>query len=203
LQKDPARRLRDMRHVRIEIEDTPPEDAATPTAPPSRRSVRERVAWITATLAIGLVAVGEVRYFRGTSDTGPEMRVEISTPPTSDPISLAISPDGRKVVFVGTSEGRQQLWLRPLASPNALPIGGTDGASFPFWSPDSRSIGFFASGTLKRIDIAGGAAKTVANAPTGRGGTWNQDGVILFAPTNGSSGTGTLYRVSAAVSRSK
>ena len=108
------------------------------------------------------------------------MRVEINTPPTTDPTSLAISPDGQKIVYVANSEGRSRMWLRSLDSVSARPLTGTDGAQSPFWSPDSRSVGFFADGKLKRIDLDGGSVQTLANAPRGSGGAWNRDGTILF-----------------------
>jgi hypothetical protein len=112
----------------------------------------------------------------------PELRLEIPTPPTTDPVSLAISPDGMKVVYVAASQGRSQLWLRSLDSVSARPLAGTDYAIHPFWSPDSGSIGFFAENKLKRIDIDGGAVQTIANSIGSAGGAWNQDGVILFNP---------------------
>jgi len=86
------------------------------------------------------------------------------------------------------------LWVRPLGAFSTQPLTGTEGASYPFWSPDSRFIGFFADGKLKKIEAAGGPAQTLCNAPSGRGGTWNRDGVIVFAPDYNS----TLYRVPAA-----
>ncbi len=95
----------------------------------------------------------------------------------------AISPDGRAIAFVATSGGVPQLWVRLLDSvtPRALP--GTDGARYPFWSPNGRSIAFFADGKLKRIDLSGGAPAAIAAAPSPRGGTWNAQGTILFAPS--------------------
>jgi Tol biopolymer transport system component len=123
----------------------------------------------------------------------PEMRVDINTPPATDPTWLAISPDGRKLVFEANSEG-SRLWLRSLGSTVARPLPGTEGASYPFWSPDSRSVGFFADGKLKRTDIDGGYVQTLATAITGRGGSWNRDGVILFAP---SSNNRPIYRIPA------
>jgi Tol biopolymer transport system component/DNA-binding winged helix-turn-helix (wHTH) protein len=126
--------------------------------------------------------------------TGPEMRLEIVTPATADPTSISISPDGLKVVFVAISEGRSQLRLRSLDSGAERSLPGTDNALFPFWSPNSRSLGFFADGALKRIDIDGGMPRMLADAPAGRGGTWNKDDVILFTPNAG----GPIYRVVAA-----
>jgi Tol biopolymer transport system component len=113
----------------------------------------------------------------------PETRMEISTPATPQPLHFAISSDGRQLVFVASGDGAQKLWLRPLDAAAARPLAGTDGAEYPFWSPDGRSIGFFAGGKLKRIDIGGGPPQPIADAAVGRGGTWNTSGTILFAPT--------------------
>ena len=90
---------------------------------------------------------------------------------------MAISPDGQRLVFAASTEGKTQLWIRVMESVAALPVPGTEGAAYPFWSPDSRSLGFFADTKLKRIDIAGGPARVLANASLGRGGSWNSDGV--------------------------
>ena len=89
------------------------------------------------------------------------------------------------------SESQSQLWLRPIDSASARPLAGTEWAVLPFWSPDSRSIGFFANNELKRIDIEGGSIKPLARAPYGRGGAWSRDGTILFAPIF----TGPIYRI--------
>ncbi len=108
----------------------------------------------------------------------------------------AISPDGRQIAFTAKdASGKILIWVRPLDTLAPQALQGTDDAAFPFWSPDSRSIGFFAQGKLKRIDVSGGPAQTLCNAPLGRGGTWNRDGVILFAP---STTIGPLYRVTSA-----
>jgi Tol biopolymer transport system component len=95
----------------------------------------------------------------------------------------ALSPDGRRMV-VGArgDDGQTQLWVRSLDSPAVQPLAGTVNARFPFWSPDSRSVGFFADGKLKRIDVAGGPALALADAPSPRGGSWSPEGVIVFAP---------------------
>src|SRR5262249_3124182 len=96
---------------------------------------------------------------------------------------LALSPDGRVLAFIAVSaDGRQQLWTRPLASTTAQPLPGTDGAQAPFWSPDSRSLGFFARGKLKVVDAAGGSAQIVTDAPGFFGsGSWNRENTIVFA----------------------
>ena len=103
----------------------------------------------------------------------------VNTPSTGDPLSFAISPDGRRLVFSASNEGKSQLWVRALDSLAAKPLA--DGATSPFWSPDSASVGFFADGKLKRIAIVGGAPQILANAAAGRGGAWNREGTIVFA----------------------
>ena len=102
------------------------------------------------------------------------MRVEIATPSTTDPISLQVSPDGRQVVFVATFEGRPRLWLRRLDDLAAWALTGTDFAAHPFWSPDGRSLAFFADQRLKRLDLDGGAVQPLARVGVGLGGTWTR-----------------------------
>ncbi len=96
---------------------------------------------------------------------------------------LALSPDGRRIAFTAISEnGKGQLWIRPLDAETAQPLAGTEGAAEPFWSPDSRWIGFFAGRKLKKIDAQGGPPIELADAPTPFGGSWSTKGVILFSP---------------------
>jgi Tol biopolymer transport system component len=107
---------------------------------------------------------------------------------------MALSPDGRQIAFVAKGEAESQLWVRRFEEAAATPLKGTGGAAYPFWAPDGKAIGFFADTKLKRIDLSGGVSQALADAPAGRGGTWNADGVILFSPlTNGG-----LLRVPAA-----
>ncbi len=84
-------------------------------------------------------------------------------------------------MFVASGDGASRLWVRSLGATTAQPLAGTEGAILPFWSPDGRSVGFFAGGALKRLDLAGGAPQTLAPVTTGLGGTWSADGVIVFA----------------------
>jgi Tol biopolymer transport system component len=196
LKKDPRQRLQDIGDARIEIEEilsgvvpAGPGGAATSLTWP-----REWRAWTLFLLLVGLIGMITVaRALRPAPET-PEWRVDVDTPPATDAASLAISPDGRKVVFEANSDG-SRLWLRSLSSAAARPLQGTEGATYPFWSPDSRTIAFFADGKLKRTDIDGEYVQTLATATTGRGGTWNRDGVILFAPNNNNR---PIYRIPAA-----
>lgn len=94
----------------------------------------------------------------------------------------ALSPDGERVAFVAADDsGRSLLWMRDLKSLQAQQLENTEGAKFPFWSPDSQKLGFFADFKLKRLDLSGGAVQTICDAPEGRGGTWGPGDVILFA----------------------
>ena len=97
---------------------------------------------------------------------------------------IAVSPNGEQLAFAATAEdGRTLLWVRPLDSPAARALTGTEDASSPFWSPDSRSLGFFAGGKLKKIDASGGSPVALCDAADNRGGAWGRDGTILFAPS--------------------
>ncbi len=143
-----------------------------------------RLGWIVAAvlgIAAAVLAVPTIRYLREVPP--PETRVDIVTPATDQPESFALSPDGRQIVFVASGEdGVSRLWLRSLNTTTAQPLAGTEGARYPFWSPDSRSVAFFASGELQRLDLGGGAPRALAAAPSGKGGAWSADGVIMFAP---------------------
>ncbi|HEY3028159.1 MAG TPA: protein kinase [Pyrinomonadaceae bacterium] len=160
-----------------------------------------RAAWIAAGLLfIGLLAVlpFALTHFRRTETQSPvAVRFTITRPEKVAGFNqLAISPDGRNLVFVSFVEGKSQLWLRPLGSFTARPLPGTEDANgFPFWSPDSRSIGFQAAGKLKKIDLSDGTQQTLCDnpgSPRGAGGTWNGEGTILFFRSEG------IYRISAA-----
>jgi Tol biopolymer transport system component len=102
-----------------------------------------------------------------------------------------VSPDGRYVVFVAGPRSDFKLWLRPVASADAKLLPGTEGSAFPFWSPDSTEIAFFAGGRLKKIAVAGGPPVTLADARAGRGGSWNRDNVIVFDHVQGAG----LFRI--------
>ncbi len=198
LEKDRQRRLTDAGVARLEIEEalaSPLAIESAVTASARSSTPRRRLAWFVATaavLAAAALAIPAVRYLRQTPL--PETRVDIVTPATDQPTSFALAPDGRQIVFVAAGDGASRLWLRSLATTTAQPLAGTEGATYPFWAPDSRSVAFFAGGELKRLDLGGGTPKTLAPALSGSGGTSNADGVILFAPSS----FGPLMRVSAA-----
>ncbi|HSB35480.1 MAG TPA: protein kinase, partial [Thermoanaerobaculia bacterium] len=163
-----------------------------------RRAVREGAAWVVA----GLSVLALILFSTSGRRAAPARRMRFSMLPpensafnfsSSSPGPIALSPDGSRAVFgVRDAAGKELLWVRPLDSLAAEPLAGTEGATYPFWSPDGRSIGFFADGKLRRIDSSGGPAQSLCDAPSGRGGTWNREDVILFAPDD----AGPLFRVS-------
>jgi hypothetical protein len=167
------------------------------------------LAWTIAAVALLALSIVTVRHLDETSASGdviqftipPPENASFATPPgggTGVATQVAVSPDGRNVVFVASSQItstqiRYQLWLRALGAVAAHAIPGTENGTFPFWSPDSRYIGFFANGKLKTVSVTGGPPKELCPAAAARGGTWNRDNVIVFAPSN----VGVLQRVSA------
>ncbi len=198
LQRDPRLRLRDISGARILLEEAEP-------APKARSGAMGWLGWIAAALFFAAAARLAFTHFRETEPDSIITRTLIPAPEkatfnfsgglaTTAP--LALSPDGRRLIFGAKgADGKTQLWLRSLESVTAQPVAGTEDAIHPFWSPDSRFIGFFAGGKLKRIDPAGGPPVTLCDAVSGRGGTWNESGVIVFAPSGGKT---ELRRVSAA-----
>jgi eukaryotic-like serine/threonine-protein kinase len=205
LEKDRKRRLTDAGAARLEIDDAltaspAVEGASDSGALAARATWRGRLPWMVATAAVaGMAALAfpALSYLQLASPAAPpEMRVEITTPATDAPLQFALSPDGRMLVFVASGDGAPRLWLRSLDETEARPLSGTEGGINPFWSPDSRSVGFFARNRLMRLDVAGGALQELA--PTvgiNLTGSWSADGTILFPrlPT-----AGPLLRVSAA-----
>ena len=183
LQKDRNRRLQSAGDARIEIDEAPNEPKMDADALPGGQQPRYRLRWTA--LALVTLIIGAAIWIRrpvATAPLAPEVRLELNTPPTSEPVSLAVSPDGQKMVYVAVSQGQSPLWIRWLdSSVSARPLSGTDGATYPFWSPDSRSVGFFAQGKLKRIDTLSGSIETLTDAAAGRGGSWGPDGTIIFS----------------------
>ena len=189
LEKDPRHRLRDIGDARIEIEQALRNDDDGAHAAPAGRP---RALW--ATLVVAIVALTWFATNRASSPApAPENRLDITTVPTEDPLSFALSPDGRQLVYVAPSDGQPHLWVRSLDTVTPRLLAGTTGAHDPFWSPDSLSVAFFADPNLKRIDLESGLVKTLAEAPFGRGGAWSDRGFVLFVPNV----TGPVFRVSA------
>jgi Tol biopolymer transport system component len=210
LAKDPDDRYQSARDLRRDLQwvasgSSAAADARTAT-PPTRSN---RVAWAVAVVSIlALLAAVIIAFGRAGDVTPAASPVQFTIVPpdntsfggpraggTGTATQLAVSPDGRSVVFVAGVKEAFQIWLRPVATLAARPIPGTEGGAFPFWSPDSRFIGFFADGKLKKILIAGGPPVILSEAPGGRGGSWSRDNVIVFAPS-GALGTTGLLRVS-------
>lgn len=163
----------------------------------SRRSRRSALFASAAVVLIALVMW--IWTFRSNSNTTPVRSVitlppEIRLSPLGDDSGISISPDGTKAVFsVVGEDGRVTLWLRRMEALEAQRLPGTEEGTFPFWSPDGNKLAFFTRDTLKRLNLADGGISTICDAEAGRGGTWSQNNVILFAPST----RGPIYKVSA------
>jgi serine/threonine protein kinase len=180
LELDLRRRLHDIADARIEIEDAVSNPGNGSGSTGVSRNRRRALGISAAVLAVALVAA--FGAWLRTPAKPPMLRVvDIQTPRTSDPFSFALSPDGQRIAFVADHEGQPMLWVRTLDSAKPQVLPGTEAARRPFWSPDSRSIGFFANSELKRIDARGGAARTVTYALGATTAAWGPDGTILFS----------------------
>jgi Tol biopolymer transport system component/predicted Ser/Thr protein kinase len=179
LMKDPEERFQGARDLKSALLWAMEGESASSARSRSRFG---KVGWIAAVAATLVAVVLGVLYFRAGTTPAPETRVDIVTPATNNPASFALSPDGRKIAYVATGDGASRLWVRPLDSTSAQPLPGTEGAVSPFWSPDSRSLGFFADQKLKRIDLGGGQPQTLADVANAAAvqGAWSERGVILF-----------------------
>jgi Tol biopolymer transport system component len=209
LEKDPQRRLRDIGEARFLIEETLAGRAEATaaeheaTAPTARQGVpvmlTAGIALATAVMVAGMI-IFTGPWFAPTNYRPVSFNAEAPAGVTLRPTGnvsapAAVSPDGRHVVYGGfTEDSSNPLFLRSLDNLEARPINGTNSGQRPFWSPDSRMIGFFADGKLRKVDLVGSPSLTLCDAPSGRGGTWNADNLIVFSPA---ADTG-LHRVSAA-----
>ena len=156
---------------------------------------RARLAWVIAgVLLLGLLALlpFTIAQLRQAPAEARVIKFPLAPPERASFGSFAVSPDGRWLAFVAVSGGKDQLWVRALDTLTAQALPGTEGASYPFWSPESHFLGFFAGGKLRKIELSGGPVQTLCDAGAPLGGAWNRDGVIIFAHQ----GTG-LSRVSA------
>jgi len=197
--KDPDERWQTAHDVKLQLQwiAEAGSQAGVPAPVVARRRMSQRVAWIAAGLGVAAAIVFATGFVLRAPVPEHPLRVSILPPDQHvfDPLSVALSPDGTKLAFAATAVGGlAQLWVRPLDSTSAQPLAGTDDAAFPFWSPDSRSLGFFADGKLKIIDASGGAVQTLAGALLPRGGSWSSNGTILYTPD----ATSAMYRIPAA-----
>jgi Tol biopolymer transport system component/predicted Ser/Thr protein kinase len=195
LEKDPEERWQSARDLKAELEwigKAPESEKAAP--------LPSRFRWIAAAVMLVLGAFGgwAVAHFRQPPADERVLRFQIE-PPEGGEFSygattsgIALSPDGRTAAYVASSNGKSRLWVRPLDETAARVIPGTEGAGFPFWSPDSRSIAFGAGDKLQRVDLAGGPPLTICGVSSlFRGGAWAGDGQIIFGTYAG------LFQVSA------
>jgi Tol biopolymer transport system component len=191
LERDPKKRLRDIGEAMAWIE-------SSPESTPAKRSL-PWLAWTVAVVAVA-VAIAAVIMPRMTPQppAPPVARFAVTAPQgatvVTEGTSAAVSPDGRRLVFtVVDDSGTMRLCIRALDSFSSQLLAGTEGALLPFWSPNSRFIAFFAEGKLRKVAASGGTPEVVCDAPSGRGGTWSKDDMIIFAPL----ATGPLLMVSA------
>jgi eukaryotic-like serine/threonine-protein kinase len=203
LAKDPENRFQTAHDVMLQLQWIVEggSQAGAPAIVTSRRRSRERVAWTITAVAVLAAAAATFGYVRRAPVETPQSRLSILPPEkTSFDFSfpngggLTVSPDGRRVTFAAKgADGKALLYLRALEDVKARPIPGTENAIWPFWSPDSRFIAFFADGKLQKVDVSGAPPLALCDAPNGRSGSWNKDGVILFSPDS----TISIHRVSA------
>lgn len=192
LEKDPQKRLRHIGDVMVLVDDA----STTKVSPPSAGA---KWRWIAGVAAIVVIAAAAAVWFLRPAPDQPLLQTEINPPEganfAGDLTPFALSPNGRKLVFQAQGkDGKRMLWLRPVESASATALAGTEGGEIPFWSPDSRWVGFSGNGKLQRIDVVdGGQPQTICDISGRAGGTWNRDGVIVF-----DRGTMPLQKVSAA-----
>ncbi len=204
LAKDPDERWQSAADLRRQLEwlREGGSQVGLPMVVRSRRRLRETAAWaLAAILLLSTVTLGTL-HLLNRPPVPQQVRTFIPPPEGTEynlfgtrPGPAVLSPDGRRIAFVARDgKGGSGLWVRPLDALQAVPLQGTDGAWYPFWGPDSQHLGFFAGGKLKKLDVNRGTILTLCDATNGKGGTWNEDGVILFTPDHNSS----IFKVPAA-----
>src|SRR5580704_4013981 len=205
LQKNPEERYQSAQDIKLELQwivaarPAPTTATPEPATKPSRK--KERLAWAAALLAAIVLTAAAVILFYHPTQSARSIRAVIDAPEkttfnlTGDSAGPPVlSPDGSSIAFAATGmDGRTALWVRPTNGLEARALPGTEGAIFPFWSPDSRSLGFFSESKLKTIELDGGSTQIICDVPLGRGGAWGPGGVILFSPAPST----PLMRVSA------
>jgi Tol biopolymer transport system component/tRNA A-37 threonylcarbamoyl transferase component Bud32 len=199
LAKDPEERWQTARDLAQELKWIVQSGSQAGTASAAPIQLWAWLGWGLAALATLVAIFIGIMFLRRTPAPGRVVRAYILPPPNTTFSSvgivgapLTVSPDGQRFVFGSIEEtGKQHLWVQGIDSVTAQPLPGTEGGTWPFWSPDGRSVGFFSEGKLKKTDASGGPVQTLCEAAYARGGAWSTDGTILFAST-----FGPLYRVS-------
>jgi eukaryotic-like serine/threonine-protein kinase len=194
LAKDPDERWQTARDFSHELKwaDENSGHLSTPVPPARLRKAREALAWLISIALLAILIAGTL-WWRSSQLPDQTMYFRATLPfPARD---IAIAPNGHTMALVAQSKtaGKNVIWIYELGSQRTDSLPGTEGATYPFWSPDGRFLAFFADGKLKKLELSGGPVHTLCDAPSGRGGTWNKDGVIVFAPV----AQGGLYRISA------
>ena len=184
LEKEPRKRLRDIGDLDLLLQQPRPGDALL-----ELRGKRPWLPWAVAAVLAASLAVVIFLWRRAPAPEVGSTRFLVDAPGgnqfTNENSAMAVSPDGRYLVFGAGTRGTRRLWLRPLDSLGAQLLQGSEGANHPFWSPNSKSVAFFAGSKLKRSDIDGGAPQVLCDGQFGPGGAWGRDGVILFGGTEG------------------
>ena len=175
LEKDPDDRWQSARDLKWALES-----AVVVSTAPAPHPRNKHLIWISTAVALIFLAALAFVLFRQQPSPREPVRMSILLPEKSRPTSLAVSPDGRTIAMVLVKGGKQQIWIRALDALEATPLAGTDDAADPFWSPDSKSIGFLADAKLRRVERSGGPVQTLCDALAATGGTWNPNGDILF-----------------------
>ncbi len=184
LAKDPKERWHTAHDVRLQLAWIAEGGslAGVPAPIAHRRKNRERLAWGVAMALAAVAALLGVGYVRRAPVVPELVRFQVPQPPKLPVVgSPKLSPDGRYLAFNATDDaGVTRVWVRPMDALEAQPLPGTEGSTRPFWSPDSRFLGFIAGGKLKKIAVSGGPPQTICDAPSGADGSWGEDGTILF-----------------------
>jgi serine/threonine protein kinase len=205
LAKNPEQRYGCMHDVRIQLEalaEAGPRAAGASAAPLQQGSGNPRVPWLVAGIAALIALAVGAAYVLQAPKPAAVVESSILPPPGTSFVTMlpasgpaVLSPDGTRIAFSARDDkSKVLLYVRPLTSLSAQPLPGTEEAMYPFWSPDSREIGFFTPGKMKKINAGGGPPQTLCDSVGGRGGAWSKEGVIVFSPST----TQALLRVSAA-----
>jgi Tol biopolymer transport system component len=210
LDKDRTRRLHDIADARLEIDEAlanPVGDLAMPVrdaSPTRKQRLGRALPWAVAIALGGALVAAVWAPWRTRTPAAPlhletTLGADVSLSGLETGSAIALSPDGRTLAFAAQASGAApQIYVRRLDQLQATALAGTDGSFGPFFSPDGQWIAFFANGKLKKVAVGGGAVVTLCDAPSGRGGSWADDGTIVFRPFNTNADGGTLMRVSSA-----